>query len=129
MIEFKITNEKVYNNRPLLSLEDKTKWIEALKSGKYQKGKLYLSKENKYCCLGILCEIENLPKIKIDTTIKYGKYLRDTAGLPKDSKLFSILNDDGRFVGFEINGEKSLVGLNDCTETFDKIIKVIEKYF
>lgn len=36
------------------------KWVEALRSGKYEQGTRYLKSENKYCCLGVLCEISNI---------------------------------------------------------------------
>jgi hypothetical protein len=36
----------------------KNKWIKALRSGKYQQGKYYLKgTDNKYCCLGVLCDL------------------------------------------------------------------------
>lgn len=34
-----------------------TDWINALRSKKYKQGKGYLKKDDKYCCLGILCDI------------------------------------------------------------------------
>lgn len=52
--------------------EDKVKWIEALRSGKYQQGRCFLKKENKYCCLGVLKEITNckinfeIPNLALD---------------------------------------------------------------
>ncbi len=45
------------NNK--LSPELKEKWLEALKSGNYKKGKniLYNDINNSYCCLGVLCDV------------------------------------------------------------------------
>lgn len=41
-----------------MNSEWKQKWIEALRSGKYEQGKHVLrSGDNKYCCLGVLCDI------------------------------------------------------------------------
>lgn len=39
--------------------EIKEKWINALVSGAYKKGKYYLhnQSEGSYCCLGVLCEV------------------------------------------------------------------------
>lgn len=37
--------------------EIKKRWIEALRSGKYNQGKGYLCKDDSYCCLGVLCEL------------------------------------------------------------------------
>ena len=36
----------------------KKKWVVALRSGKYEQGKEALRNGDKYCCLGVLCEIE-----------------------------------------------------------------------
>ena len=35
----------------------KNKWVEALRSGKYKQGRGQLNSENRYCCLGVLCEV------------------------------------------------------------------------
>ena len=32
-------------------------WLEALRSGEYKQGETQLRKGNKYCCLGVLCDI------------------------------------------------------------------------
>jgi hypothetical protein len=129
MINIEIISEEVYNNRPLLPLEDKTKWIEALKSGKYKKGKGVLNKRNnEYCCLGILVEIENLSKKEYNGIIEYGDN-RENIFLPKDSKSYNILGGVGYFKGFTINYCSNLAAINDSTETFDEVIEIIEKYF
>ena len=36
-------------------------WIAALRSGKYQQGFGYLNKNENYCCLGVLADINNIP--------------------------------------------------------------------
>jgi hypothetical protein len=42
-----------------LDVNDKTKWVNALRSGEYQQGKgvLHNPDTNTYCCLGVLCEV------------------------------------------------------------------------
>lgn len=37
----------------------KSKWIKALRSGKYQQGNMVLKSGGKYCCLGVLREVAN----------------------------------------------------------------------
>ncbi len=32
-------------------------WIEALRSGEYPQGNMYLNSRGSYCCLGVLCEV------------------------------------------------------------------------
>lgn len=41
-----------------MNAEIKQRWLDALRSGKYRQGSRVLrSESNKYCCLGILCEL------------------------------------------------------------------------
>lgn len=35
-------------------------WIAALRSGDYQQGFVHLERDNKFCCLGVLCSVANL---------------------------------------------------------------------
>lgn len=35
----------------------KALWLEALRSGVYEQTNMYLSRNGKYCCLGVLCEL------------------------------------------------------------------------
>ena len=35
----------------------KEKWLKALRSGEYKQGRESLRKDDKYCCLGVLCDI------------------------------------------------------------------------
>lgn len=43
-----------------LHVDIKSRWIEALRSGKYEQGKYQLRTwDNKFCCLGVLCDIVN----------------------------------------------------------------------
>ncbi len=46
-----------------MNKELKQKWIDALRSGDYEQGKGLLCRITpdgaKYCCLGVLCEVEN----------------------------------------------------------------------
>lgn len=47
-----------------MNSEIKAKWIEALRSGKYQQGQDVLKNTSSeracFCCLGVLCDISNL---------------------------------------------------------------------
>lgn len=39
----------------------KTKWLEALRSGKYEQGRCLLrSSDDKFCCLGVLCDVADV---------------------------------------------------------------------
>jgi len=39
------------------------KWVKALRSGKYKQGRNRLRKKDRFCCLGVLCELER-PRAK-----------------------------------------------------------------
>lgn len=90
------------------------KWVKALRSGEYKQSKNYLNDEFGYCCLGVLCEVEN---------IKYGKNTKilNNLALKKTgikSRIGSFTSRDGGFC---------LTELNDDGKTFKYIADVIEK--
>lgn len=59
-----LTKEQIKNNR---------KWIKALRSGRYKQGVKRLRGDDKFCCLGVACDISGLGSwIGLDnTTLKY----------------------------------------------------------
>jgi len=131
-MKIKITNQEEFNNRPLLPLDIKEKWLEALRGGEYKKGKHHLLNNNEYCCLGVLCEVQNRPRniSKVGIT----KFDDDYGALSDVNPLYSTLDAFGYFVGFNIISTNllehiSLANLNDRVESFDEVIEVIEKYF
>lgn len=68
-----------------------TKWVEALRSGEYKQGRGVLCKDNKYCCLGVLCKINNRPS----EMVKF-----DNSGVklsPAFSSVYSVLSALGKF--------------------------------
>lgn len=42
-----------------MTKEQKAKWIEALRSGDYKQGQGALREDDRFCCLGLACEILN----------------------------------------------------------------------
>lgn len=38
----------------------KAKWVDALRSGDYQQGEMFLRRDGKHCCLGVLCELAGI---------------------------------------------------------------------
>ena len=42
---------------PKMNQRVKRKWIAALRSGEYKQGKGYLRKGDRFCCLGVLCDL------------------------------------------------------------------------
>lgn len=105
----------------------KAKWLEALESGNYKKGKSALrTKLDSYCCLGVLCQMaveEGVTQL-IDRANEYDAYgygpsedLYSTAFLPQDVR---------EWAGVEWSAETHLADVNDCTETFAEVIEIIK---
>ena len=114
----------------------KEKWLAALRSGKYKQGANALrSRQNKFCCLGVLCDIHR-------KETKIGKWGKDFSGkfyfintkksteefktigiLPKIVMLWAGLKDNNPV----INGAQTLASLNDRGDSFEKIADIIEE--
>lgn len=115
-------------------------WLKALKSGKYKKAKGQLRKEFKdgtgYCCLGVACE---LYRKAIGGEWEQNTSFSDRFGdneygvLPSDVKAWLGLNRrEGNCENSVACGKKKefkidLVGINDNSRGFGKIIKVLEE--
>ena len=70
----------------------KQKWVKALRSGEYKQGSRFLHYEDKFCCLGVLCDLMNIS----------GPYAyRDIYELiTKEKANMLILMNDGRHSSF-----------------------------
>jgi hypothetical protein len=103
--------------------EVKQMWLEALRSGKYKQGKHQLRSGNKFCCLGVLCEVSGMP---------YSSYATD---LPGDIADWAEIVTDP-FVIDAIPEEKLkgmyplLSNINDSLPGygFKRIANLIERY-
>ncbi len=109
--------------------ELQTKWIEALSSGKYKQGigklKVEEKGEEKFCCLGVLCDLKNLgwaesiSTKKVFSTLGHGGY-QNTSFLP------GTLRDE---IGLTYHQTDALMNMNDKGASFEEISKEIEKMF
>lgn len=71
----------------------KAKWVEALRSGKYEQGKYYLSKGGKFCCLGVLCDVRGLPTGRNNDLYPYP--VQDVLSA-HDCAVLTDMNDKGK---------------------------------
>jgi hypothetical protein len=115
----------------------KTKWLKALRSGKYKQGKGGLAKPNrlgniKHCCLGVLCDIylkehkqkwNPINKEDDEKLLSIGRS-RETALLPPNVTLWAGLKEDNPILK---STHESLAGLNDAGLTFKELAKRIEE--
>ena len=113
--------------------EVRKKWVEALRSGEYKQGRGALNKDNKFCCLGVLCDLAVkegvIPPPTKGTISPY--YLYGTG----DHKVSGVLPQEVMdWVGARSGaGEfwepryRTLAGINDSDDsTFEEIASIIE---
>jgi hypothetical protein len=122
-------------------------WIKALKSGKYKQGKYVLhTDDNKFCCLGVLCDVYNKEQKKSkkktlkvsnddnDDGLKCFKYNNECSYLPKAVRDWAGIQSDRGYLEIEEDYTDSLAGLNDGDidtkgKTFKQIANIISKYY
>ena len=110
-----------------------SKWIENLRSGKFQQGYGFLCRDNKYCCLGVLCEtvlefqpdfLEVKEEQHLDETFKF--YEGERAVTPYNVCRLLGIGAEGEFK-YRNNRETRLTFVNDDQKkSFEKIAKIIE---
>lgn len=106
------------------------KWVKALRSGEYKQGKDVLhDKENKFCCLGVLCSLANKENICELTDNIYGSYYYDdkTGTLPDSVIKWSGMQTP---TGKRLGKRKELIELNDFNKySFKRLANIIEKEY
>lgn len=101
-------------------------WIEALESGKFEQGQACLKKDNKFCCLGVACELSGITAIPATCygVVRY-EYLGERYYLPQEivDKLKFRGNQGDAF------GEPTMAIalLNDEGKTFKEIAAIIRE--
>lgn len=115
------------------------KWIEALRSGKYEQGQGTLrTKDDKFCCLGVLCDLIEPERWTFDLKTREwsnGEVSDDlpsprpsTATLPTDIVAeVGIRTSSGKFTKGGV--ESTLWWQNDSGRTFDEISNIIEQHW
>jgi hypothetical protein len=95
----------------------KTRWLDALKSGEYEQGTGSLMFEDdsygsRYCCLGVLLDIEKCLE-------ENPKERWHSEGMPTKKFL--------KVVGLDSDYADGLASVNDDSNDFDDVIKMIEQ--
>lgn len=121
--------------------EIKQRWIQALRSGKYEqdRGVLRSVQTDGFCCLGVLCDLYIQDHsdaqwehgIGDDRFALYGETgvlpcsVMTWAGLTDTNPSVKVPNDDDTvYCG---NCGSSLAGLNDLGRSFEQIAQIIEE--
>ena len=125
--------------------EVKQKWIDALRSGKYEQGSEKLRSVEGYCCLGVLCDLYAKEKENQwefcgneETNLQRHDYwyfdgegeflpftVSDWAGLNTNNPKMRIVVEDD-YIG-EYFDTDEIANLNDSGYTFSKLADLIEE--
>jgi hypothetical protein len=108
-------------------------WTEALRSGQYEQAIMHLRYDDKFCCLGVLCDLHNKqhPEIKWEGVEGLGglsDYLGSDTTLPEEVRAWAgMKSGEGSYLVGEGNFE-NLVLKNDDGETFSNIAEIIDEH-
>ena len=108
-----------------MDAELKTKWLEALRSGKYDQGTGQLRNGNCFCCLGVLCDIFDPNAWKIDRNSNaewsYGE------GFDQSHEIGVLPHNFKVTYGISADVESDLIAMNDDSgRTLSQIADYIE---
>ena len=107
--------------------EIKSKWVAALRSGKYKQTKNVLRNRDSFCCLGVLCNLHAKahPEIAVRQRDK-AMYLGNTRFLPVEVQKWAEFSSRSGVLPCHVDGLTTLAEMNDSGKTFEAIAKVIE---
>jgi hypothetical protein len=105
----------------------KKRWVEALRSGKYQQGRGHLCDGSTYCCLGVLCElvVPEMKILRVGLGFSYGHSLtclpreaNERSGVaPETEEILIEMNDGNRALGVKRDtGKKTFAEIADWIE-------------
>ena len=111
-------------------LPGRDEWVRALRSGIYGQCHAQLCDRTGYCCLGVLCTIQQRPFVEHASQVAFDN---DVCGLTSANPLWDQLRDLGRLppgVTVYIPGygrKHTLSTLNDGGMSFKDVADIIEK--
>lgn len=104
------------------------KWVAALESNEYKQAREQLRDGNKFCCLGVLCNLhaQAHPKIAMKEIVP-DFYLGESDCLPKEVMLWAGMDSHNGRLSEE--WDDSLADMNDSGKKFITIAKVIRAHY
>lgn len=113
-------------------VQHRKEWIEALRSGKYKQVQAALRRSSGYCCLGVACDLSGLTEWTTHDIDNGGNqwysYFDEECILPSEvADYFGVPTEVALSTIPEGQDAKTLIGMNDAGETFEKIAEFIEK--
>lgn len=98
----------------------KQKWVTALRSGHYKQGQRQLrTRENEFCCLGVLCNIHAQEHLDFAT--------RQLSPVMYDSAQAFLPDMVAQWAKIPYSVQLELAGMNDEGKSFNQIANYIEK--
>lgn len=106
-----------------MNAEIKTKWIQALRSGKYEqtKGTLHVQ-DNGYCCLGVLCDVFDSSRWHIEAPGRCVSWSYNSGDIRQGFPPHALLQE----IGLNQEFASRLADKNDKGATFKDIAQMIE---
>lgn len=108
----------------------KTKWLEALRSGEYQQGRVVLrttpqpdAQHGRFCCLGVLCDLIGPNKWTMNEAHNDWTHTFDDAEIGSATTLTEKMREH---VGLDSKQINELIERNDAGEPFSAIADHIE---
>lgn len=114
--------------------EIKDKWVKALKSGEYKQGLGVLKFEDRFCCLGVLCDLY-IKEHKEAKFNKRGVFINNKVALtnthlPSSVMKWADIEDENVTLNneYRIKDVKSdtLIQINDRGASFEEIANIIK---
>lgn len=102
-----------------MNKERAMEWADALESGEYVQGHGSLSREGKFCCLGVACELA------IKNGVFVEKKIRPSARVLYDGNMSSAPSSVREYFGLKTAGNLSTA--NDHGKTFAEIAAFIRE--
>jgi hypothetical protein len=106
--------------------EWKKKWVAALRSDDYEQGQKYLRVYDKFCCLGVLCDLVDPSRWVSPSHTVASVYDGSILGLPR---LVRDVTGVDEFGTIDYATARNLAEMNDDGFSFGQIADVIEKEF
>lgn len=108
----------------------KTKWLKALRSGKYKQGKGVLrTADNKFCCMGVLVDVMDKKvwskRTALSSVLISGKEA-DVDCYQAKYQTTALDRDTMRRIGLEARQQGALINMNDDGKRFTTIAAYIE---
>lgn len=105
-------------------------WLAALRSGVYKQGKKHLCLNDRYCCLGVACDVQNV-EYTLDTSHQkiytFNSCREFFVAFPDRQWFIDTFGFNFSSLGFGMNDDQTLSVLNDIRNyTFEQIADEIE---